>query len=77
MKKWFSNRRAHIDEEKVAAKKQAAKDLAALMDSGDEQAYADFVKRLKPDITDDELQLLIEKFHEQRSVHPNDAWPPS
>jgi hypothetical protein len=70
---WFGDR-AHIDEEKVAARAKAIADMRELVESGDEKGYAEYVKRLRPEITAEELQQFIEMFHSERRKHPSDSW---
>jgi hypothetical protein len=72
-RRWFGDR-AHIDEEKVAARAKARTHMKQLIESGDEKGFVDFVKRLKPDITPAELQQFIEMFHSERRKHPSDSW---
>jgi hypothetical protein len=74
MKKWWFGERVHIDEEKIAARAKARVDMKRLIESGDEKGYVDYVKRLKPGMTAEELQQLIEMFHSERRRHPSDSW---
>jgi lysylphosphatidylglycerol synthetase-like protein (DUF2156 family) len=72
-RRWFGDR-AHVDEEKVNARAKARADMRELIESGDEKGYAEYVKRLKPDMTPAELQQLIAMFHSERRKHPSDSW---
>ena len=72
-RRWFGDR-AHIDEEKVEARAKAIADMRELVESGDEKGYVEYVKRLKPDITAEELQQFIEMFRSERRKHPSDSW---
>jgi hypothetical protein len=72
-RRWFGDR-AHIDEEKVAARAKARTDMRQLIETGDEKGYVEYVKRLKPEITAEELQQFIEMFHSERRKHPSDSW---
>jgi flagellar biosynthesis/type III secretory pathway protein FliH len=74
MKKWFFDKQDNRDREKLAKRAKARNELRQLMETGDEQGYKEYVKRLKPTVTDEEMEILIDQFHEQRAVHPSDAW---
>jgi hypothetical protein len=77
MNKWWSDRRKHQDEEKIATEKQARENIRRLMDVGDEEGYVALVKKLRPDITPAELVAAIERFREYRRISASDARNPS
>jgi hypothetical protein len=74
MKRGWSDRRAYLDEEKIAARAKARADMQRLIESGDEQGYVGYIQRLKPDIALGEIEALIERFREERRKHPSEAW---
>lgn len=77
MKKWWFGKEDNRDQEKLAARKKAKSDLRILMENDDKASYIAFIKSARPDITEEELERLIQLFDEQRAVHPSDSWKPS
>jgi len=77
MNRWWSDRRKHQDEAKIAAEKQAKQDIPHLMEIGDEEGYVALVKRLKPEIKPAELVPAIELFREYRRISASDPQNPS
>jgi hypothetical protein len=64
MKRWFRDRKAHIDEAKVAQKAQDRRDVRDYADAWDEDSYVALERDLNPDITPDELERKIALFRE-------------
>ena len=73
MKRWWFGERKHIDEARVQARKQAERELAELIETGDEVAYIAYVRAAKPGITDVEMQTLVKLYHAERGRHPSDV----
>ena len=76
MSSWFGNK-AHIDREKAKAKAKAGEDLKRLIETGDEDAYVAYLKRLAPNITSERLVSLIQEFRELRRKRASGSSPSS
>ena len=72
MKHWWFGEKKHIDESKKKARAKAKNDLKELMENGDEVGYRNYVRLLKPKITDEEMERLVRIYHEERTRHPSD-----
>lgn len=62
---WFKNRT--LDEEKLAAKREARQVIDRLLETGGHDCEGEFVvayKNLVPDASKQELQKVIKQFHD-------------
>ncbi len=75
MKRWWFGERKHRDEQKLAMKAKARRDIRAFMESGDVVGYLAYISALlQRPLTPEEMEKHTKLFYEQRSVHPSDAW---
>jgi hypothetical protein len=65
MKRFWSGKRKHIDEEKVAAEKRELAHLQRLIELGDEDNFVALIKVLRPGVSKEELKSLISQFRDQ------------
>lgn len=77
MRRWWSDRKKHQDEQALAAKAEARAAIRLLMECGDEEGYVALVKKLKPGIKPDELVAAIQQFREYRRMAARGGQIPS
>jgi hypothetical protein len=65
MKKWWSDRTKHLDEEKLKQKAKAKEDLRYCREMRDEKKYVEIIKALRPNVSPEELIQLIELFRKE------------
>jgi len=64
--RWWSDRRQHQDEDKIASTRQTLANIAELRARKDEVGFVALVKKLRPGVTPDELEKLIETFRDSQ-----------
>jgi len=68
-KRWFVDRKSYTDQElkarKATEREATTATLKAIMESGDEKRYIEFLKELFPAMTKEELHTRVSLFRER------------
>jgi chemotaxis methyl-accepting protein methylase len=70
MAKWW--KRTHIDERKEVPERRTSVALRRYLKRATSEAFKEYVKHLKPDVTEEELEALVKQFRVERRRHPSD-----
>lgn len=73
MKKWFFGEKKHIDQQKIADRKDARQDIYWLQRYGTEQEMEDYLRALNPKATNEQIARALAEYRADHQKQMRDG----